>query len=82
MSKYFSIFIPELKYFTACVSQPCNSGGHCYHDNNEFFCHCPSTYTGKTCDTGKNYNVYFVLTKCLIKNASWSLFEHTLFGFN
>jgi len=35
---------------------PCKNGGQCYGlaDGKSFYCSCPPTHTGPTCETGKN----------------------------
>ncbi|XP_056628217.1 protein crumbs homolog 2b [Triplophysa dalaica] len=34
-----------------CKMKPCQNGGNCFDVWNDFECHCPLNFSGKTCDT-------------------------------
>ena len=36
-----------------CAERPCQNGGNCTDEVNDFRCDCVAGYTGKTCSVGK-----------------------------
>ena len=43
-----------------CAGQPCQNGGNCTDEVNDFHCDCVAGYTGKNCSVGeKNYINYY-----------------------
>jgi hypothetical protein len=79
------IVLIYFKIATACASNPCQNGGTCYGDSNNYMCICPSPWTGPRCDTlfititttgfstispGKNY----ILSYLIIMNKPFVIF--------
>ena len=56
-----------------CYSLPCFNGGTCKDNVGSFNCTCAAGYTGKNCETGKDYFLNFTLTENLIYYFAISL---------
>lgn len=39
----------------SCSTAPCQNGGTCYTSAADYLCRCKNGYSGKNCQTGKNY---------------------------
>jgi len=40
-----------------CAGKPCQNGGICADEGNDFHCNCVAGYTGKDCSFGKDLNL-------------------------
>jgi len=38
-----------------CVSAPCQNGGQCYNELNQYSCTCEPGFVGTNCEKGKSY---------------------------
>ena len=44
-----------------CSVQPCQNGGNCRDEVNDFSCDCVAGYRGKNCSIGKENHTHFKL---------------------
>ena len=49
-----------------CARQPCQNGGNCTDDVNDFYCDCVPGYTGKNCSIGEENHIYYCLLEASI----------------
>jgi len=42
-----------------CAEQPCQNGGNCTDEVNDFRCDCVTGYTGKNCSIGEENHIYY-----------------------
>jgi len=52
-----------------CAEQPCQNGGNCTDEVNDFHCDCVAGYTGKNCSIGEENHIY-----CCLLEASTTPF--------
>ena len=45
-----------------CAGQPCQNGGNCTDELNDFHCDCVAGYTGKNCSIGEENDMIVLLT--------------------
>ncbi|KAM8851853.1 hyaluronan-binding protein 2 [Synchiropus picturatus] len=43
---------PDCKTYTVCQPNPCQNGGQCIRDGNDFDCECPAGFRGRFCQVG------------------------------
>ena len=46
----FNVFVHCCLLLGPCSSSPCQNGGECYHENDQFACRCASGYIGTFCE--------------------------------
>ena len=49
----FLVLLPLNAVFSLCDQNVCENGGNCTQHVFEYFCECPSSYTGTFCEIGK-----------------------------
>ena len=57
------VFLKEVK---ECLSAPCQNGATCVDEINGYVCHCASGYTGTYCQTGKCFDLAFVVNTAVL----------------
>ena len=56
---FFLLFFGYNLDINDCAEQPCQNGGNCTDEVNDFRCDCVAGYTGKNCSIGKENHTNF-----------------------